>query len=31
MNKLIALAFVLGMSGGVAQAVPLVPGQTSTA
>lgn len=27
MNRLIALAFVLGLSGGVAQAAPLTPSQ----
>jgi hypothetical protein len=28
MNKIIALAFVLGMSGGAAHAMPLLPGQS---
>ena len=28
MNKLIALAFILGLSAGAAQALPLAPGQT---
>jgi len=28
MNKLVAFAFILGLSGGAAQAVPMAPGQT---
>ena len=30
MNKLVALAFILGLSGSAAQALPLAPGQAPT-